>query len=145
MKYCINLELLNVDLPFAYTCLFWVSLNSQVRHSPPSFRAFHILLIIICTVAIKTSEIYTLFLSVRWQIFCILTIMRNKTFTEALLKRPNMMSRRCGPWTKNVNWTHIATTFRNRHMYSQLASWLDSRYYTLHYFEEIVGNTKNCN
>ena len=36
----INLELLNVDLPYIYTCMFYVCVNSNII--PPNFRAFYI-------------------------------------------------------------------------------------------------------
>ena len=39
----INLELLNVDLSYIYTCMFYVSVYSNVI--PPNFRVFHIPLI----------------------------------------------------------------------------------------------------
>ena len=53
----INLELLNVDLSFIYTCMFYVSVNSNVI--PPNFRAFHIPLIF-ALYQLKISEISTL-------------------------------------------------------------------------------------
>ena len=43
-----NLEQLNVDLSYIYTCMFYVSVNSNVI--PPNFRVSHS--IDICTVAI---------------------------------------------------------------------------------------------
>ena len=39
-KYWVNLELLNVDLPYIYTYLFYVCVNSNILHFSPSFRAF---------------------------------------------------------------------------------------------------------
>ena len=34
LKHCINLELLSVDLPHTYNCMFQVSVNSNVLYTP---------------------------------------------------------------------------------------------------------------
>ena len=52
LKHLINLELLSVYLPFTFTCMFPVSINSNVLHIPPRFFISHS--IDICSVAIKS-------------------------------------------------------------------------------------------
>ena len=41
----LKLELLSVDLPYTYTLMFYVSINSNVLYIPPLFLTFHIPLI----------------------------------------------------------------------------------------------------
>ena len=60
----INLELLNLYLPFNYTCMFQFSGNSNVLRIPPSFLAFLVLLIF-AVQPLKISEICTLFRQIR--------------------------------------------------------------------------------
>ena len=71
-----NLELLSIDLPYTYTCMVQVSVNSNVLHTSPSFLGFHIPLIF-APQQLNLSEICTLFQTIKLQIFCILTIMAN--------------------------------------------------------------------
>ena len=78
----INLELFLIDLPYTYTRMFYVSINSNVLYVPLCFLAFHILLI-------KTLEICTLFQPIKLQVFCILMIINmvffNRVFFYFLL------------------------------------------------------------
>ena len=72
----INLELFLIDLPYTYTRMFYVSINSNVLYVPLCFLAFHILLI-------KTLEICTLFQPIKLQLFCIL-MMINMVFFNSV-------------------------------------------------------------
>ena len=42
----LNLEILSVDLPYKYTCMFYFTINSKVLYIPPSFFAFDAPLVI---------------------------------------------------------------------------------------------------
>ena len=72
MKHGLTLELISFDLPYTYTCMFYVSVNSSVLHIPSSFLAFHIPLIFALE-QLKISEIWTVLQPMKLQIFCILT------------------------------------------------------------------------
>ena len=63
--------LFTLDLPYTYTCMFQVSVISNVLYIPPSFPAFHIPLVLVRQ-QLKISKMCTLFQPIKLQIFCIL-------------------------------------------------------------------------
>ena len=88
------------------TCMLYVSINSNVLHSPPSFLAFHIPLILSLE-QLKISEICTV-QSIQLQILCILTrrIIQSTTYNQKL---PHIYA--MTKWMANNHFLQITTTF----------------------------------
>ena len=78
LKHYINFELLRVDLHYTYTCMFQVSVNSNVLHIPSSFLPFHVP--VIFTLQQLKISYARCFQQIKSQIFCNLKLMPLKEF-----------------------------------------------------------------